>query len=373
MKIGKSQTIALDVDDVLFDCLRKMTEEALKIGIQVKYEDLVDYHFKNFPDEVAAKFLDIMKQPEFYQSQVPFPGAREMIDELLDAGHEVVIASAVPPQMMGYRSELLLQVFPRLNPRNIMLGARKDLLHVDFLLDDAMHNISTSPAKHPVVFTRPWNLHAEDCLRVSSYADFIHLVEAVSLAPSIEETHLNQVGRPGLLCLVGPSASGKSFICDEVVRNPFFRKVRAVTTRKPRPGEMALNEYRFVSEKEFAEFAEQGALVEQTVYAGSLYGITKEEIENIWHSGQIAIKPVDINGALACKRAYGDRCVTVFIRRNREDVIKALLDREMPNDDKAKRLMTLNAEYDNESLCDWTVSNNDSLENAVKQIMRIVY
>ena len=37
-----------------------------------------------------------------------------------------------------------------------------------------------------------------------------------------------------MICLVGPSASGKSFICDELVKNPLFRKVKALTTRPPR-------------------------------------------------------------------------------------------------------------------------------------------
>ena len=46
-----------------------------------------------------------------------------------------------------------------------MLGSRKDLLHVDFLLDDADYNIASSPAKYPVLFTRPWNKSMEGFLR----------------------------------------------------------------------------------------------------------------------------------------------------------------------------------------------------------------
>ena len=42
------------------------------------------------------------------------------------------------------------------------------------------------------------------------------------------------------------------------------------------------------------------------------------------------------------------------------------------NADKTLRLMTLDQEMENERLCDWTVSNNGSLDHAIRQIMRIV-
>lgn len=372
MKKGRSQIIALDVDDVLFDCLRMAVEEAQERGCDVTFDQITDYHFGNLPKATGKLLLEIMQEPDFYLRQAVFPGAIEMVDELLVAGHEVIIASAVFPKLMSFRSRKLLNAFSNLNPRNIMLGARKDLLHVDFLLDDCLDNIRTSPAKYPVLFTRPWNMEGKDFMRVSTYQEFIQLVEDVSLAPEQSRPSLAKAGRPGLLCLVGPSASGKSFICDELVRNPIFKKVRAVTTRKPRPGEETAGEYVFATEAEFGAYLERGDLVESTVYNGCRYGITKNEIEQIWHEGRIAIKPVDISGALACKKAYGDRCATVFVRRSKEDIVSALLERNVPNSDKAGRLLSLDAEMGNESFCDWTVSNNGTLDYAVQQILKIV-
>lgn len=372
MKKGRSQIIALDVDDVLFDCLRMAVEEAQKRGCDVSFDQITDYHFGNLPRETGELLLEIMQEPDFYLQQTAFPGAIDMVNELLAAGHEVIIASAVFPKLMSFRSKKLLHVLPNLNPRNIMLGARKDLLHVDFLLDDCLDNIQSSPAKYPVLFTQPWNTEGRDFMRVSAYQEFIQLVEAVSLAPEQSRPSLSKAGRPGLLCLVGPSASGKSFICDELVRNPIFEKVRAVTTRSPRPGEETAGEYVFATEAEFGGYLERGDLVESTVYNGCRYGITRNEIEEIWHKGKIAIKPVDISGALACKKVYGDRCATVFVRRSKEDIVSALLERDVPNSDKAGRLLSLDAEMGNESLCDWTVSNNGTLDYAVQQILKIV-
>ena len=169
MKKGRPQIIALDVDDVLFDCLRMAVEEARRRGCDVTFDQITDYHFSNLPKETGGLLLEIMQEPDFYLRQTAFPGAINMVNELLAAGHEVVIASAVFPKLMSFRSRKLLHLLPNLNTRNIMLGARKDLLHVDFLLDDCLDNIQSSPAKYPVLFTQPWNIEGRDFMRVSSY------------------------------------------------------------------------------------------------------------------------------------------------------------------------------------------------------------
>lgn len=372
MNIGRKLTIALDWDNVLAPCTELACQKMTQRGTPVSVEDVTLYSFANFHKELADGLMAIFKEPDFFDSQVLYPGAAEMVEELLAADHEVVIASAMPPEQMGIRGKQICSLLPGIKESNVMLGSRKDLLHVDFLLDDADYNITSSPAKYPVLFTRPWNKSMEGFLRAGSYAEFIKLVEAVSLAPTVEPIKLGSAGHPGMICLVGPSASGKSFICDELVKNPLFRKVKALTTRPPRDDGSDAEEYRFVSEAEFNAAIDDGSLVEHTTYAGHGYAIAKQEIEAIWAEGRIAIKPVDIHGAMACKAVYGEQCVSVFVRRSKEDIVLALLERDISNADKTLRLMTLDQEMENERLCDWTVSNNGSLDHAIRQIMRIV-
>lgn len=372
MKKGRKLTIALDWDNVLAPCTELACQKMTQRGTPVDVSEVTLYSFANFPKELADGLMAIFKEPDFYDGQGLYPGAAEMVEELLAAGHEVVIASAMPPEQMGIRGKQICALLPGIKESNVMLGSRKDLLHVDFLLDDAVSNISSSPAKYPVIFTRPWNRSEEGFLRAADYQEFIKLVEAVSLAPAADGPKLGAAGHPGMICLVGPSASGKSFICDELVRNPLFRKVKALTTRQPRPDGADAEEYHFVTEREFEDAAMAGSLVEQTVYAGARYAIARGEVESIWAEGRIAIKPVDIHGATACKAAFGDQCVSVFVRRSKEEIISALLERDIPNEDKTRRLMTLDQEMENERLCDWTVSNNGSLDHAIRQIMRII-
>lgn len=372
MKKGRKLTIALDWDNVLAPCTELACEKMTQRGTPVSMDEVTMYSFANLPADLAAGLMATFKEPDFYDGQSLYPGAAELVEELLAAGHEVVIASAMPPEQMGIRGKQICSLLPCIKESNVMLGSRKDLLHVDFLLDDAISNITSSPAKYPVIFTRPWNRSEEGFLRAADYQEFIKLVEAVSLAPAAYGPKLGAAGHPGMICLVGPSASGKSFICDELVRNPLFRKVKALTTRPPRPDGSDAEEYRFVTTGEFKAAIDSGSLVEHTTYAGYEYAIAKQEIESIWAEGRIAIKPVDIHGAMACKAAYGDECVSVFVRRSKEEIVLALLERDISNEEKTRRLMTLDQEMENERLCDWTVSNNGSLDHAIQQIMRII-
>ena len=278
--------ILLDVDNVLMPCTETACKKASSRGFPVDVKDVTQYNFANFPKEVSKQLMEIFNEPDFFDDQEPYPGAVEMVDELLDAGHDVVIASAMKPRRMGIRANQIPKFFPRIPARNILLGSRKDLLNADFQLDDAMENIVTSRTKYPVVFSQPWNMSEEGYLRVSGYDEggydeFIRLVEAVSLAPTVEIPKMNSAGHTGMICLVGPSASGKSFICDELVKNPLFRKARALTTRTARPDGADAEDYKFVTEQEFLDAIDRDDLVEHTVYAGHRYGIAKSEIEEI--------------------------------------------------------------------------------------------
>lgn len=145
-----------------------------------------------------------------------------------------------------------------------------------------------------------------------------------------------------------------------------------MTDRAPRSNEVQGKEYLFVSQEEFQRTEESGKLLESTVYAGHRYGIAKEEIERVWGEGRIAIKPVDINGAKGIKAAFPDRTLTHFVRRNKEELLKCLIERGIPLSEKTKRILPLDNEYANEDFCDWTVSNNDSLEHDVEQVLRLV-
>ena len=363
----KKFDIALDVDEVLTPCLEQGCQV---LGIDPRR--ITDWNLRKteLSDEEVKALMLIICSPEFVRNQVPYPGAVEMVQELVNDGHRVMIATAVDVDCMANRTEMLLHWFPMLSRSNIMLGARKELLNVDFLLDDSPYNFGQ--AKFFVLMERWYNRNIKGFLSVSNYEEFLSMVRQAAAAPEDGLVHVGKVGYPGFICLVGPSASGKSVICDVLERHPLFRKVRAVTDRQPRSDEQEGREYNFVSRERFQDMVHNGEMLEYTKYAGFDYGICKDEVESIWAEGHIAIKPVDISGAKAIKAIYPDRTLTLFVRRDKEALLTALLSRDVPLEDKVSRVMTLDAEYANEPLCDWTISNNGSISHAVEQVLRLL-
>ena len=165
--------IGLDVDDVLYDCngyALSLLNEAEGIEPPFTVHDIRSWGEDH--DGVNRR-IRYFGDPEFVRTQPILPGAREFVSRP-SAVADVFFVSAVPPQCMSARALRLAEDFPEIPARNILLGHRKDLVHLDILLDDAAHNIVHTPATYPVLFRRPWNMHLSGLLSVTGYDDFLH-------------------------------------------------------------------------------------------------------------------------------------------------------------------------------------------------------
>lgn len=169
-----------------------------------------------------------------------------------------------------------------------------------------------------------------------------------------------------IICLVGPSGSGKSAICEEALKtNPLiFGKVRTATTRNKRPNEKD-DAYYFYSEKEFEDRMKAGEFLETSNYAGQFYGTPISSVQEIISNGKVALVPIDINGAMKYKTQFGNDSILVFIHRDKDAIIRAIVERDIPVAEKARRIMQLDDEYALINHCDRCIVNNRSLEDAV--------
>ncbi len=81
------------------------------------------------------------------------------------------------------------------------------------------------------------------------------------------------------IVFAGPSAVGKTYIADELMRlyPNTFEQAQLYTTRKKRTGETATDRI-FVSEDEFKKLNDNKKFTIQDTFGGSRYGFTKESI-----------------------------------------------------------------------------------------------
>lgn len=367
----KKLSIILDCDEVLMECIQPACEIISKRhGISLNKKDIKSWNMMELDEPIRDEMLQLIRSRAFVATQEPSPGAVDFVRALTDRGHKVMVFSAVPPFAMGVRARQILEYFP-IAPDNITLGGNKKYMYGDILLDDSLGNIDGSKCRYPVLFRQPWNENDHRFLSVSNYEEMLQLVDKISVAPEPKEHKVTKYGNPGFLALVGPSASGKTSIIQELLKDPRFCLVKAITTRAPRSNDIP-GEYRFVTMDEFNKLLAEGSMIEHTEYAGNCYGLDVKDVQEVWDSGRIPVKAMDIVGARAVKEKLGSRAVTVFVRRDREAILESLLNRDSDKKDIVRRIMALDTEYLNEFQCDWTVSNNGSLSDAVSQILRVI-
>lgn len=181
---------------------------------------------------------------------------------------------------------------------------------------------------------------------------------------------------PGLIfILVGPSGVGKNSLMPPLMAElPLLRRLPTATTRLPRPGEQEGRDHFFVSLARFGEMVRADELLEhQEVHPDKWYGTVRAFTEEQLASGAFLIADIDILGAQALKAAFPANVITIFIAPPDLQALDARLHERgnMPEQEIQERLRRAAFELAHAAECDHIVIN-DSLENAVRELTRII-
>lgn len=125
-----------------------------------------------------------------------------------------------------------------------------------------------------------------------------------------------EFSRYGILFVVSaPSGAGKSTLCDALRQTPDFVYSVSCTTRPPRAGEIAGEDYHFIAEPDFLARVAAGEFLEHANVHGQLYGTLREPIVSNLRDGVDVLIDIDTQGAAAI-RAFDD----AFVRQALADV-----------------------------------------------------
>ena len=359
-------SVALDIDDVLMECVPyaiRLANEKYKFDPPLTIYEVDRWGKLGTRADVIFEFF---QDPEFFRTQPVIKGAKKMVRQLTQMA-EVFVSTSIYHQFMGIRAQRLMEEFPEIPPDHIYMGARKDKIHVDILFDDGMHNVNASNAAYPILMRRPWNQAATGMLAVNNYDEFLKLVEVISNSyrVCVEPPVYNE---PGIIVLVGPSGSGKNAVAKALSKKcPSLEKLISYTTDAS-VGLQGGEWYHYITLDSFRKLYEQGELFESTTYAGHSYGSRKADVEAILKSGKHVLTVMDICGAMALKTHFPN-VTTVFIRRDKRALLTELLEKNLRTEEKVSRLMALDAEMRNADICDYTVDMTTP-EEAAREIIK---
>jgi guanylate kinase len=133
-----------------------------------------------------------------------------------------------------------------------------------------------------------------------------------------------ELSAPLLLVIAGPAGSGKSTLCDRLLKEGRgFSRVVTTTTRPPRPGEINGVHYHFFSADEFRRRLAAGEFLEWARVHGDhedrLYGTLRSSVINPLEAGQNLVLNIDVQGVENFRRIARENATlraaltTVFI------------------------------------------------------------
>ena len=125
-----------------------------------------------------------------------------------------------------------------------------------------------------------------------------------------------------LLLIAGPAGSGKTTLCDRLLKefSPGLQRVITFTTRVPREGEIDGVDYHFFNEAEFLKKVQVGEFYEYARVHSGYYGTPKTAIQDKLSQNIDLVLNVDVQGAASFRDiaqadlVFGEQLVSVFVQ-----------------------------------------------------------
>ena len=177
-----------------------------------------------------------------------------------------------------------------------------------------------------------------------------------------------------LVILSGVAGAGKDTIKKELMKRiPIVDTLPSFTDRPQRPGDIPGQTYNFVSREEFEKMINDEDLYEYNVHHNHYYGTSRKLLNEKINSGKVIVKDIDVNGTENLIKILKDdvKIVTIFLKVEKEELKRRLIERGDNIKDIELRLSRLEYEEDKIKLYDYVIKNDD-LEKTVQIIMTII-
>lgn len=129
-----------------------------------------------------------------------------------------------------------------------------------------------------------------------------------------------------ILVISGPSGSGKSSLCNILMKEVKHAHFSLSTTTRPiREGEEEGVHYHFVGLDEFKKDIDSNGFLEWAEVHGNYYGTSKKKVLSALKKGKLVIFDIDVQGFERIKKQYPDITTSVFITTPSQEILQERL------------------------------------------------
>lgn len=181
-----------------------------------------------------------------------------------------------------------------------------------------------------------------------------------------------------MIVICAPSGTGKSTLLSRLkAEYPHIKWSVSCTTRSMRPGEVHGSDYFFIKVEEFEKHIAEDNFIEwfkvHNDYKGTLKSFVDEGLESGWNM----LFDVDVQGADALKKLYGEQARVIFIEPpSMEELEKRLRERKTDSEEQiqlrvsnARRELQRKKDYDYLIMNDDVTKAYDRLKTIVERIL----
>jgi guanylate kinase len=183
---------------------------------------------------------------------------------------------------------------------------------------------------------------------------------------------MNRAERGELFIVSGPSGSGKSSLCEALLKqNSNLHLSTSCTTREPRPGEADGREYHFLTKELFEAQRDDGAFLEWAHVHGNLYGTRKTDVEVALDRGRDILLEIDWQGAAQVAEEI-PQAHRIFILPPSIETLQRRLTSRGQDDDAviSRRVAAAASEMEHAGEADYQIVN-DRFNTALEEIQAI--
>lgn len=184
---------------------------------------------------------------------------------------------------------------------------------------------------------------------------------------------MKNIVQGSLFIISGPSAVGKSTLCERLVKEDSLISYSvSVTTRPPRNGEVNGKDYIFISHDELKNMIANDELLEWAKVHENYYGTPKTEIEKELSIGQDILLDIDTQGEAEVKN-YFKNAVTIFIMPPDMETLRQRFIQRNTDNELTVAIRLKNALHEIKQAPRYQyILINDNLEKAYKGLKNIV-